>query len=255
MLLPLCARYTPYPLDNLTLAHCVGPWRIVCGPEPEKPANQGSPPLLSHRSGSTDRTIVWVHKSEISHVAVPLQVRKISAATGLVTTVAGTTCGHTDGAATSAKLGNVQGLALAPNGDLYLAETNSHSIRRVALSAGGSGNVETVAGTSAVSGWSPDGTPASSAQMNGPTAIVVGGADGGSVYWYEQGACIVRVLDLGSSTVWTVAGQPQVCWGAVTTAGSALTASFAGGGPGGLAIWGNVVYIADTGNQVNPKNI
>ena len=197
-----------------------------------------------------------MHTSEISSaVTLPLHVRKISAATSLVSTVAGTTCGHTDGAATSAKLSNVQGLALAPNGDLYMAETNTHTIRRVALSVGGSGNLETVAGVPALSGWSPDGTPASSALVNGPTAISVGGADGGSVYWYEQSACIVRMLDLTSSTVWTVAGKPLVCWGTVTTAGSALAASFAGGGPGGLAIWGDILYIADTGNQVNPKTL
>ena len=63
-------------------------------------------------------------------------IRRIDAKTGIVTTVAGKgkskTPGLGDGgAATAATLGRPHGIAVGPDGALYIGDTNSHRIRRV----------------------------------------------------------------------------------------------------------------------------
>ena len=63
-------------------------------------------------------------------------IRKIDAKTGIVTTVAGKgrtkTPGLGDGGpATDATLGRPHGVAVGPDGALYIGDTNSHRIRKV----------------------------------------------------------------------------------------------------------------------------
>ena len=63
-------------------------------------------------------------------------IRRIDAKTGVITTVAG--CGRTKtpgrgdgGPATAATLGRPHGVAVGPDGALYIGDTNSHRVRRV----------------------------------------------------------------------------------------------------------------------------
>jgi hypothetical protein len=78
------------------------------------------------------------------------RIRMVSAATGVITTVAGGaelpdgSLGD-GGPATQASLLRPSGLALAPNGDLYIADTDHHRIRRV---DGRTGIITTFAGGS-----------------------------------------------------------------------------------------------------------
>jgi len=62
------------------------------------------------------------------------RIRRISAATGVITTVAGNGLfGYTGdgGPATSARLGLPEGVAVAPDGDIYIADSSNFVVRRV----------------------------------------------------------------------------------------------------------------------------
>ena len=78
-------------------------------------------------------------------------VRRVSA-TGVITTVAGTGvrgCHGDDGPATAAGLAMPNGLALGPEGSLYIADTANSRIRRVTPD----GSIATFAGTGSSGDW------------------------------------------------------------------------------------------------------
>src|SRR5207244_6877830 len=80
------------------------------------------------------------------YVASFSQSRVYRISNGAVTLVAGTTYGFggDGGLATSAQFRGVFGLALDTGGNLYIADTNNHRIRKVTAT---SGVIQTVAGT------------------------------------------------------------------------------------------------------------
>src|SRR5438876_166751 len=93
------------------------------------------------------------------------RVREVVASTGVITTVAGTgTAGYSGdgGAATAAQLDNVQGLALDPAGNLFVADTYNNRVREVIASTG---IITTVAGGS-TQGFSGEGGPAPQAALS-----------------------------------------------------------------------------------------
>ena len=108
---------------------------------------------------------------------VGARVRRVDAS-GIITTVAGTgTPGFSGdgGPATSAMLSDPHGVAVAPDGTLYIADRSNHRIRRVDAN----GIITTVAGTGAY-GFSGDGGPATLAQLNEPFGVALG--PDGSLY-------------------------------------------------------------------------
>ncbi len=99
-------------------------------------------------------------------------IRRIDLLTSTVTTVAGTgVVGFSGdgGPATAAMLNAPNGLDIAPDGTLYIADSSNHRIRRVGLD----GIITTIAGRgeAALDG---DGGPATLAAMNWPTHVTVG---------------------------------------------------------------------------------
>jgi sugar lactone lactonase YvrE len=95
------------------------------------------------------------------------RIRKITAVTGIITTIAGTGTQGFSGdtaAATSATLTLPHGITLDPAGNLYLADTANHRIRRIDVTTG---IITTVAGdgTQAFAG---DGGPAIAASLDSP---------------------------------------------------------------------------------------
>ena len=80
-----------------------------------------------------------------------------------IETVAGSSNIGDGGPATSAQITNIQGIALDSAGNLYLTDTDNARIRKVAAN----GTITTLAGTG-VAGYSGDGGPAASAQLNLP---------------------------------------------------------------------------------------
>ncbi len=126
------------------------------------------------------------------------RVRKVTA--GRITTVAGTgAAGDSgdNGPATSAQLNNPQGLAVDSAGSLYITDSSNHRVRKVTA-----GRITTVAGTGAA-GDSGDKGPATSAQLDNPTGVVVDSA--GSLYIADCNNHRVRKVT-GDGVITTVAG-------------------------------------------------
>src|SRR5665213_1850590 len=96
-------------------------------------------------------------------------IRKVDLA-GIITTVAGTGeqgFSGDGGPATSAQLDSPAGVAVDTSGNIYIADTHNHRIRKVS-----GGTITTVAGNG-TAGFSGDGGAATSAMLSNPTALAV----------------------------------------------------------------------------------
>ena len=97
---------------------------------------------------------------------------------GVLTRVAGNSrAGYSGdgGPATSAQLTDPSGVALDASGNLYIADASNNRVRKVSAA----GVITTVAGSDSF-GFSGDGGPATSAQLDGPCAVAVDA--GGNLY-------------------------------------------------------------------------
>ncbi len=142
------------------------------GPTPDGAPSRGTP-LNGPRTLDFDRRgDLWLATREGN------QVFRFDILTGLIHLEVGTGAkgftGH-GGPAKLATLSGPKGLAIAPNGDVYIADTENHSILRLDAKTG---RLERVAGTGR-SGDGPDGDPVH-CQLNRPHGVWVDAE--GSVY-------------------------------------------------------------------------
>ncbi|MHB1823414.1 MAG: NHL repeat-containing protein, partial [Acidimicrobiales bacterium] len=164
---------------------------------------------------------------------------------GAATTFAGTgVAGFSGdgGPATAAELDHPSGLAVAPNGDVYISDAGNNRVRMV----NPSGIITTVAGTG-VAGFSGDGGPATAAELDYPNGLALG-PDGGLFIADRNNQRIREILPDGIIT--TVAGNGEVGY----TGENVPALSEALNYPAGVAVGpsGNL-YIADDGNCIVQK--
>ncbi len=145
--------------------------------------------------------------------------------------------GGDGGPATQATLNFPGAVAVDGRGNLYIADTMNHRIRKVDVATG---VIATIAGTGQHR-CSGDGGPATAAALNEPAALAVD--ERGNLYIADQSNNRVRKVDLNSGTITTVAGTGETGY-----TGDGMPAAEAGlSGPSGLAIGQDgALYIADT---------
>ncbi len=142
------------------------------------------------------------------------------------------------GPARLAQLNRPSACALDSAGNLFIADTLSHRIRKVDLS----GTISTVAGTGAA-GFSGDGGPAIAGSISAPAGVVVD--DNGDIFIADTGNNRIRQVT-PDGLIHTVAGQDAA--GFSGDGGPAASAQI--NGPGGLLLDGaGDLYFADTGNN------
>lgn len=160
------------------------------------------------------------------------RIRKVDTS-GNSTTLAGSTQGYKDGTGTAAQFNNPQGIAIDSSGNLYVADSANHRIRKITSA----GVVTTIAGSGVAGFKNGDGT---GAQFDTPLGITVDSI--GNLFVSDNKNHAIRKID------------PQ---GKVTTlAGAGSAGSKDGGGtnstfnePAGVAVLSDKVFVADRANN------
>ena len=180
------------------------------------------------------------------------RIRKVDSA-GVISTVAGAGefgfaeaggFGGDGGPAIQAALNYPSDVVADGAGNLYIADTGNHRIRKVDAA----GVISTVAGAGSF-GFGGDGGPAAAGQLRSPSGVAVDGA--GNLYIADTDNHRIRKVD-ATGTITTIAGTGEPVVGLIVwdvgDGGPATAAPLSS--PGGVAVdGGGNVYIADTGRS------
>jgi DNA-binding beta-propeller fold protein YncE len=129
------------------------------------------------------------------------RIRKISS-TGVITTVAGSTAGNADGTGAAAKFNGPRALVLDASGtNLYVADANNNTIRKVVLATG---SVTTLAGSGQPAFADGNGTAAA---FNHPSGIAIDAT--GNLYVADAANNLLRKVT-PAGVVTSVAGSGYV---------------------------------------------
>ena len=142
------------------------------------------------------------------------------------------------GPATNAQLNEPAAVALDSSGNVYVADSQNHRVRRFSVG----GDITTIAGTG-VPGYSGDGGPAAAAQLNQPLGVAVDSS--GNVYIADTNNNRIRMIAPGG-TMSTLAGTGPASFTGDSGPATSATLAF----PAGVAVdsSGNI-YASDSGNR------
>ena len=160
-------------------------------------AGNGIPGPATSAQLSSPNGVAWDSAGNL-YIVDSGRIRKVS--NGVIDTVAGIGIfgfSGDNGPATSAQLNYPGGVAVDSAGNLYIADTGNHRIRKVS-----GGVIATVAGNGTL-GFSGDNGPATSAQLNYPGGVAVDSA--GNLYIADSYNFRIRKVSNGAIT--TVAGN------------------------------------------------
>ena len=177
------------------------------------------------------------------------RVSRINRESGEIVVLAGSGTAGFNGnlmPALAAKLNTPTGIAVAPNGDVYIADSGNNRVRVVSPITG---LIRTVAGNGEAGPANADdvaigdGGPAETARLSMPTDVAV--APNGSIYIADMGHHRVRVVNAAGGIITTIAGDGRAR--SAGDGGPARGASLAG--PVGLSLsWSKgqvTVFVAE----------
>ncbi|RYY60802.1 MAG: T9SS type B sorting domain-containing protein [Chitinophagaceae bacterium] len=169
------------------------------------PYNGGSAVATSVRILIPQALAMGKNGESVYLVTVPSPyVVRLDVATGMIDQFAGngnnTTAGD-GGNALDASFQYPSGLALAPGGELFIADALAHRIRLVAAN----GTISTMAG-SGNAGYVGDGSAATAAYLQGPTGVGIEPGTG-NVYIADRDNQVIRMVDISTGVITTVAGH------------------------------------------------
>jgi RHS repeat-associated protein len=174
------------------------------------------------------------------------RIRKVSASTGIITTVAGTGYSFSDGwvaggysgdggPAIDAELNSPTGVAIDSAGDIFIADEGNNCIREVMASTG---FIYTVAGYCIPSSSQPsyccDGIGATGSSVNLSATSGVAVDPSGNLYIADSGEHLINKVDASTNTLSTLAQESSTVFHYTVPPGIALDSS------------GNI-YFADSG--------
>ena len=183
------------------------------------------------------------------------RIRKVTAATGYISTVAGNgTAGYTASqdtgttAATAASLQYPAGVAVDGAGNLYIADQNNNRIRKVTAATG---YISTVAGngTGGYTASQDTGTTAATAaSLQYPAGVAVDGA--GNLYIADEFNNRIRKVTAATGNISTLAGKATAGYTASQDTGTTAATAASLYYPIGVALDGaGNLYIADENNN------
>lgn len=170
------------------------------------------------------------------------RIRKVTVG-GIISTIAGTgVAGFSGdgGPAANAQLYTPNSVAFDAAGNLYSADSSNNAIRKITPA----GIISSVVGAGSTSfGFSGDGGPASSAQVNDPQSVAIDAA--GNLFIADEDNQRVRMIS-SSGIISTLAGDGTKNYAG--DGGPAVNAEF--NLPEGIAVGPNgTVYVVDSGNH------
>ncbi len=122
-----------------------------------------------------------------------------------IATVAGADHLREGGLATTAMFRNPRAMAVDPQGNVYVADTEDNRIRRISTT----GTITTVAGTG-FAGFSGDNGRAIDARLNAPEGLAVDRNN--QLFVADTGNNRVRLVDLNTGIIRTLAGNGNPTW-------------------------------------------
>ena len=185
------------------------------------------------------------------------RIREVNALTNTVTTIAGNGKGGFSGdggRAVTAELYYPVDVAIAKNGDIYVADMINDRIRKISA---GNGHIRTIAGngfnsTNWGGGFSGDGGPATLAELNQPQGIALDGSDS-NLYIADTWNLRIRKVDLTKGIITTIAGNGN--WGYSGDAGPASAATITAPTSVRLDAFGNIYFADFYNNSVRQINV
>jgi len=166
------------------------------------------------------------------------KIRKITIATGAVSTLAGSGAqGKKDGTATDASFQYPHGIT-TDGTNLYVADSWNSKIRKIVIATG---VVTTIAGSGAEGALDGKGQAAT---FNSPNSVTT---DGSSLYVSDEENNIIRKIEIATGAVTTLAGSGEKA----VVEGVGKAASF--NSPTGITTDGKSLYVVDKGRHLIRK--